>query len=82
MSKKARKNCNRCKCDQGRYDCELDYARKNKYYANPKIAQIMLGIEERIPTEPCPKPLTNNDWILARQQFKKQQTTNQNKLGK
>lgn len=68
MSKKPRKNCDRCQCleDTCGY-CQLHYKIKRQGYSDKR----MLGISYFIPLEPCPKPLTGNDWLTARQIFMK-----------
>ena len=79
MSKKSRKNCQDCKCleDSGIIYCQLGYIVINAPHPST-MQRFMQGIPNPTPTEPCPKPLTNKDWIKARQNFKKHQTENIN----
>lgn len=66
-----KKNCNGCKAlshvsgtTTGMMQCDLGYG--------TKCGQQLYGITvSTIPTEPCPKPLTNSDYIYQRQMHTK-----------
>lgn len=68
MSKKPRKNCQNCKAlsDVGNKFCLLRYSTKNKPH-RAEIQRLMMGIPNPCPNEPCPKPLTNKDFIRAKE---------------
>lgn len=62
ISKRPRKDCLGCKCNDNNNFCQLGYQIGHK--------TIIAGVTKMIPIEPCPKPLTNKDWLAARKYFK------------
>lgn len=70
MSKHIRKNCLGCKCAED-YGCQLDY--DTKVVSTIPNSSDWIGITNRIPLEYCPKPLTNKDWLIARDSMRKHQ---------
>jgi len=58
VSKRIRKDCLGCKCSET-FGCQLKYKTTTK--------SIIIGITKRVPLECCPKPLTNRDWLKARE---------------
>jgi len=68
MSQKSRKSCLGCRCFSYTVNsCQLGY--------DIKLVDLYApGINQPVPTEPCPKPLTNSDWLKARRILNKYQT--------
>lgn len=65
MSKKPRKDCLGCKCDE-EYGCQLGYETTTE---DMNVAGFG-AIFKRVPLEPCPKPKTNYQWIKARRIYR------------
>jgi len=66
LSKKPRKDCSNCKACRhdifSNHNCELHFKTSTK--------QILEGYPVPIPLEPCPKPLTYNQYIICSEIFK------------
>lgn len=72
MSRKPRKRCLGCKClEQRPLFCQLGYEIKSD---TSELGPQWAGISYPVPKDPCPKPMTNKDWITARNTLCKRMT--------
>ena len=58
-----KKCCGNCRALTSTCQCELRYTIENKFYHGIKV--------NAYPLEPCPKPLTINDYLEAIKNYKK-----------
>jgi len=71
LSKKPRKDCSNCKAC--RHDC---FSRSNCELHFKTGTKQILGYPVSIPLEPCPKPLTFDQYFICSEVFKDKWETN------